>query len=88
MLTIDLKVHTIYKTQEDEEEHEAEAPAARSAPQMQPAAPAAPRAPQQRTPAQGATGQLDGTGRAAPKPVSASEDEQLEIPAFLRRLAN
>ncbi|MCV0426305.1 MAG: cell division protein FtsZ [Roseibium sp.] len=69
---------------EDEEEHEAEAPVARAAPQMQPA----PRAPQQRASAQGATGQLDGTGRAAPKPVSASEDEQLEIPAFLRRQAN
>ncbi|MES0811222.1 cell division protein FtsZ [Roseibium sp. SCPC15] len=72
---------------EDEEEQEMEAPVAR-APQMQPAPAAAPRAPQQRASAQGATGQLDGTGRAAPKPVSASEDEQLEIPAFLRRQAN
>lgn len=73
---------------EDEEEHEIEAPAARATPQMQPAQPAAPRAPQPRTASQGAAGQLDGTGRAAPKPVSASEDEQLEIPAFLRRQAN
>ncbi len=73
---------------EDEEEHEMEAPVARAAPQMQAAQPTAPRAPQPRPAAQGATGQLDGTGRAAPKPVSATEDEQLEIPAFLRRQAN
>ncbi|MES0882421.1 cell division protein FtsZ [Roseibium sp. SCP14] len=72
---------------EDEEEQEVEAPVTR-APQLQPAPAAAPRAPQQRVSAQGATGQLDGTGRAAPKPVSASEDDQLEIPAFLRRQAN
>ncbi|GAB4526901.1 MAG: cell division protein FtsZ [Roseibium sp.] len=71
---------------EDEEDHveASHAPAPRPAPQMQPA----PRAPQQRSASQGAAGQLDGTGRAAPKPVSASEDEQLEIPAFLRRQAN
>ncbi|MEP3046268.1 MAG: cell division protein FtsZ [Roseibium sp.] len=71
---------------EDEEEHEDEhqEAATYTAPQMKPA----PRAPQQRTPSQGATGQLDGTGRAAPKPVSHSDDEQLEIPAFLRRQAN
>jgi cell division protein FtsZ len=36
----------------------------------------------------GAAGQLDGTGRAAPKPVTTTDDEQLEIPAFLRRQAN
>ncbi|MEP3427208.1 MAG: cell division protein FtsZ [Roseibium sp.] len=71
---------------EDEEEHEAEhhETAAYTAPQMNPA----PRAPQQRTQSQGATGQLDGTGRAAPKPLTHSDDEQLEIPAFLRRQAN
>ncbi|WP_269580904.1 cell division protein FtsZ [Roseibium sp. Sym1] len=70
---------------EEEDEQEVSAPVARPAPQMQQPAP---RAPQQRPAAQGATGQLDGTGRAAPKPVSASDDEQLEIPAFLRRQAN
>jgi cell division protein FtsZ len=73
---------------EDEEEHEIEAPAARATPQMQPTQQAAPRAPQPRSASQGAAGQLDGTGRAAPKPVSLTEDEQLEIPAFLRRQAN
>ncbi|MBN9671639.1 cell division protein FtsZ [Roseibium aggregatum] len=73
---------------EDEEEHEEEAPVARSAPQMQAAPAPAPRAPQPRPAAQGATGQLDGTGRAAPKPLNAADDEQLEIPAFLRRQAN
>ncbi len=72
---------------EDEEEFETDAPVARTAPQMQPQPQAAPRAPQQRS-ALGAAGQLDGTGRAAPKPVSATDDEQLEIPAFLRRQAN
>ncbi|TYC51713.1 cell division protein FtsZ [Rhodobacterales bacterium] len=73
---------------EDEEEHEMEAPVARRAPQMQPAPAQAPRAPQQRSASHGATGQLDGTGRSAPKPVTSSEDDQLEIPAFLRRQAN
>jgi len=72
---------------EEDGEHELEAPTVR-APQMQPAPQAAPRAPQPRPAAQGATGQLDGTGRAMPKQVSATEDEQLEIPAFLRRQAN
>ncbi len=73
---------------EDEEEHEAEAPVVRKAPQLQPAPMSAPRAPQARTSATGAAGQLDETGRAAPKPVSAADDDQLEIPAFLRRQAN
>lgn len=74
---------------EEDQEQELSAPqATRPAPQMQPAPQPAPRAPQQRPAAQGAAGQLDGTGRAAPKPVAASEDEQLEIPAFLRRQAN
>jgi len=73
------------RREEDEEEPEAAAPVTRPAPQMQQPAP---RAPQPRPSAQGAAGQLDGTGRAAPKPVSTSEDDQLEIPAFLRRQAN
>jgi cell division protein FtsZ len=33
-------------------------------------------------------GQLDDQGRVAPQPRSVSEDDQLEIPAFLRRQAN
>ncbi|MTI06556.1 cell division protein FtsZ [Roseibium denhamense] len=73
---------------EDEEEFEAEAPQQRAAPQMRPAPAATPRPAQPRQGAQGAAGQLDGTGRAAPKPVAQTEDEQLEIPAFLRRQAN
>ncbi|MET1411589.1 cell division protein FtsZ [Roseibium sp. HPY-6] len=71
---------------EDEEEQEVEAPVARKAPQLQPAP--APRTPQPRASSSGATGNLDDTGRAAPKPVSTADDEQLEIPAFLRRQAN
>ncbi|UES59344.1 MULTISPECIES: cell division protein FtsZ [Roseibium] len=74
--------------EEDQEHDMAAAPVARPAPQMQPAQQAAPRAPQQRPAAHGAAGQLDNTGRATPKPVTATEDEQLEIPAFLRRQAN
>lgn len=74
---------------EDEEDQEVEAaPVARKAPQLQPAPAPAPRAPQQRAFSAGAAGQLDETGRAAPKPVSAADDDQLEIPAFLRRQAN
>ena len=73
---------------EDEEEPETEAPVARRVPQLQPAPMPAPRAPQTRSSSAGATGQLDETGRAATKPVSAAEDDQLEIPAFLRRQAN
>jgi cell division protein FtsZ len=45
--------------------------------------PAAPRPAQQ-----GAAGQLDLTGRSAPQPRTMSEEDQLEIPAFLRRQAN
>jgi len=69
---------------EEDEEHteEAHAAAPRPAPQMRPV----PRAPQARM--DGAAGQLDSTGRAAPAPQSQSEDDQLEIPAFLRRQAN
>lgn len=58
-----------------------------------PAAPMQARAPEQRRPlSQDASiyaprnGQLDGQGRAQPR--MASEDDQLEIPAFLRRQAN
>lgn len=58
-----------------------------------PAAPMQPRAPEQRRPlSQDASiyaprnGQLDNQGRAQPR--VASEDDQLEIPAFLRRQAN
>jgi cell division protein FtsZ len=71
---------------EDEEEHHEEAPVetVRPAAQLRPA----PRAPQPRSHSEGATGQLDSTGRSAPTPVSQSEDDQLEIPAFLRRQAN
>lgn len=76
------------RREDEEDEHEADAPVLRSAPQLQPAPQAAPRAPQPRPSAQGAAGQLDGTGRAAPKPVTTTDDEQLEIPAFLRRQAN
>ena len=47
-----------------------------------------PRPAQNRVAAHGAAGQLDTTGRAVPKPVSHAEDDQLEIPAFLRRQAN
>ncbi|KZM48550.1 cell division protein FtsZ [Labrenzia sp. OB1] len=76
------------RREDEEDELDAEAPVTRSAPQLQPAQQAAPRAPQQRPSTQGAAGQLDGTGRAAPKPVTTTDDEQLEIPAFLRRQAN
>lgn len=55
---------------------------------QRPATPSAPRAPQPRAATHGATGQLDTTGRAAPTPLGASDDEQLEIPAFLRRQSN
>jgi cell division protein FtsZ len=65
---------------------------------LQPAAPREPKlrqpAPEQRRPAQDAQmyaprrGQLDEHGRLAPQPRSAQEDDQLEIPAFLRRQAN
>ncbi|NRG17845.1 cell division protein FtsZ [Rhizobiales bacterium] len=65
-------------------------PAAHRQPQPQaaPARPVAPRAPQPRPQAQGASGQLDTTGRPAPQPRPMSEEDQLEIPAFLRRQAN
>jgi cell division protein FtsZ len=64
--------------------------------------PAAPREPKLRQPAPEARrlatqdpqlyaprrGQLDEHGRLAPQPRAAQEDDQLEIPAFLRRQAN
>src|SRR5690606_19861437 len=64
--------------------------------------PAAPREPKLRQPAPEARrvaaqdpqlyaprrGQLDEHGRLSPQPRSVQEDEQLEIPAFLRRQAN
>ena len=64
--------------------------ASRPAQQPQPVAarPAAPRPAQPRPAQQGAAGQLDLTGRSAPQPRTMSEDDQLEIPAFLRRQAN
>jgi cell division protein FtsZ len=58
--------------------------ATRPAPSQAPAMRPAP----QRPAAQGAAGQLDLTGRPAPQPRSLSEEDQLEIPAFLRRQAN
>ena len=76
---------------DDEHDHEHEAvrreePAPVSAP-VQAARPAAPR-PVQRPAAHGAAGQLDTTGRASPKAPAPMDDDQLEIPAFLRRQAN
>jgi len=67
-------------------EHHAEPPVQQPAPVA--ARPAAPRPPMPRQTSEGAAGQLDSTGRAAPKPLSAADDEQLEIPAFLRRQSN
>jgi len=66
---------------------------------LQPAQPREPRLRQQapevrRMPAQDAQlyaprrGQLDDHGRFAPQPRAAHDDDQLEIPAFLRRQAN
>lgn len=70
-------------------EHHAEPKVQQPAPAPAAAArPAAPRAPAPRPSSEGASGQLDATGRAAPKPMSAADDEQLEIPAFLRRQSN
>ncbi|MCA1298956.1 cell division protein FtsZ [Stappia indica] len=68
-----------------------QAPAQASQQAAAPARPAAPRPvqPRQAHPQQaGAAGQLDLTGRSAPAQRPVSEDEQLEIPAFLRRQAN
>ncbi|WP_029058972.1 cell division protein FtsZ [Stappia stellulata] len=65
-----------------------EAPRPVQQPQQAAARPAAPRPAQPRPAQQGAAGQLDLTGRSAPQPRTMSEDDQLEIPAFLRRQAN
>ncbi|MBO6758572.1 MAG: cell division protein FtsZ [Roseibium sp.] len=66
-----------------------DAPAAPGTPmQLTTTPPPAPRAPQPRPQMHGAAGQLDGTGRMVSKPISHPDDEQLEIPAFLRRQAN
>ncbi|ADZ69781.1 cell division protein FtsZ [Polymorphum gilvum] len=69
--------------------------AAPAAPAPQPVMRTAPRAPQmapapQPRPqaAHGAAGQLDATGRPPVRPQAASEEDQLEIPAFLRRQSN
>ncbi len=59
----------------------------RARPAQAPSRPAQPR-PAQARPQQGAAGQLDLTGRQPQAPRSISDDEQLEIPAFLRRQAN
>ncbi|WP_038358862.1 cell division protein FtsZ [Bosea sp. UNC402CLCol] len=77
---------------DEEEQHAAPAPVpARQAPAMpQAAAPSAAHAEYMRRPAPPASrpaqGQLDPHGRAAP--TRNSEEDQLEIPAFLRRQAN
>ena len=62
------------------------APVQQSAP-VQATRPAAPR-PAARPISHGAEGQLDTTGRVTPKTSLSLEDDQLEIPAFLRRQAN
>jgi cell division protein FtsZ len=73
----------------DEEAAEAAAPVARQAPPS-PVAPSAAHAEYMRRPAQApsrpAQGQLDPHGRAQPN--RSSEEDHLEIPAFLRRQAN
>lgn len=70
---------------EDEEHHEPamEEGFVPAAPQEAPMAPA-PRAQSNH----GAAGHLDQTGRAAPQNRPSVDDDQLEIPAFLRRQAN
>lgn len=76
-----------------DDEAEAPAPAPRQAPPVQAAAPAPSaahaeymRRPVQQPASRPAQGQLDPHGRAAP--TRSSEEDQLEIPAFLRRQAN
>ncbi|EFO31036.1 cell division protein FtsZ [Roseibium sp. TrichSKD4] len=81
------------RAEDEHDEHgEVAAPAPTVTPQGHPHMEQAPApAPVQRQPRpqpHGAAGQLDMTGRAAPKPLSQPDDEQLEIPAFLRRQAN
>ncbi|MBL4726380.1 MAG: cell division protein FtsZ [Rhizobiaceae bacterium] len=67
--------------------------ASRTAPldETKPAAPMAPAASQSRiddNPYAPRTGQLDANGRTIPAERAVSEDDQLDIPAFLRRQAN
>ncbi len=64
-------------------------PQPRPAPAHQPRAQQpAPRPAAPRPQSHGAAGQLDLTGRPAPQPRPVAEEDQLEIPAFLRRQAN
>ncbi|MBO0343691.1 cell division protein FtsZ [Roseibium sp. CAU 1637] len=79
-------------------DHVAQAPAQAAAPApaakpqasvqapVQAQRPPAPR--QAQRPAHGASGQLDNTGRAPARAPDMMDDDQLEIPAFLRRQAN
>lgn len=64
------------------------APAAAPQPQMRPAPRMPQMAPAQQGRPAGAAGQLDMTGRAPVRPQVHSEEDQLEIPAFLRRQSN
>ncbi|WP_122520476.1 cell division protein FtsZ [Pannonibacter phragmitetus] len=82
---------------EDHDEHAAHeaapvmtprAPAAAPQPQMRPAPRMPQMAPAQQGRPAGAAGQLDMQGRAPARPQVHSEEDQLEIPAFLRRQSN
>ena len=64
------------------------APAPQAAPQTQPAPQQAPAARVDDNPYAPKRGQLDTMGRINPVEKPASEDDQLDIPAFLRRQAN
>ncbi len=76
-----LKRITNSLSRRDEEEHHAAAEPAAPAPQRRALSPeASVYAPRR--------GQLDDHGRANPQPRALSEDDQLEIPAFLRRQSN
>ncbi|SHM22557.1 cell division protein FtsZ [Roseibium suaedae] len=74
--------------EEAEAHHEAPAAPRMAAPVQAPRPAAAPAPRPAQRPAAHAAGQLDTTGRAMPKAPSAADDDQLEIPAFLRRQAN
>ncbi len=85
------------RDEHDEYAHDEHAYEAPQAAYQQPAAPQAaqrPAAPQPahseyaKRPTQGAAGRLDPHGRPAPQGRQQAEDDQLEIPAFLRRQAN
>ena len=73
---------------EDDDHHAAPMAAPAAAPQPQVRMEQAPAPRPARPQMHGAAGQLDPSGRAAPKPMVQPDDEQLEIPAFLRRQAN